>query len=204
MAGPTEIMGKGEGKAPLPQRGGGQDPFRRSATAGAESSAPEGPEPPSMRQTTPSASSPKWRSSQVAVVLAVIVAIIQIPDEAGEHPAADHRSSPAPSVAGPCPHHGGAFVRPELVDRGPALVSPSPSRHRDLPGALRLVRRAGTTGHPLVHPNPACSRTATTSNGSVSCQARKPSIPTQRPCAASAIRTRPTPRPSRRRRPSRA
>ena len=53
-------------------------------------------------------------------------------------------------------------------------------------------------------PDPACSRTAIISNGSASCQARKPSIPTRRPCVASAIRTRPTPRPSRRRRPSRA
>ena len=56
---------------------------------------------------------------------------------------------PLPNLAA---DQGGALARPELVHGGQALVSPCQPGHRDFPGALCLVRRAGTAGHSSVYP----------------------------------------------------
>ena len=82
----------------------------------------------------------------IAIIGAAFVAIAEFPDEVGQDRAAA-RAIAAAAAARPRPDESCVLARPELVDRRPALVPPCEPGHRDLPGALCLVCRAGTAGH---------------------------------------------------------
>ena len=60
----------------------------------------------------------------------------------------------APSAAGYAGDQVSALARSELVDRGPALVSPCEPGHQDLSCSLRLVCGAGAAANSPVYPKP--------------------------------------------------
>ena len=88
----------------------------------------------------------------VALIGLVIVAIAEFPDQLRTILPQQLAQVLPPALAGAHADDRRLLARPELVDRGPALVPPRQSGHRDLSGALRLVCRAGTAGHSFVHP----------------------------------------------------
>ena len=88
----------------------------------------------------------------VALLGAAIVAIAEFPDQVRQARAASSRNCCRRRLPDRAPVKAAPLARPELVDRGPALVPPCKPGHRDLPGALRLVHRAGTAGPSSVHP----------------------------------------------------
>ena len=196
-----KIMGKGEGKARYLSVAEVRTLFVESAAAGADCCAPEGAaavhagnNPSQARQSSARGDRLCSRGDRRDY---------RIPRRGREHPAAVHRSIAAPSLADPRPHQRGALARPELVDGGKALVPPCKSGHRDVSGALRLVCRAGTTGHPLVHP------TRPVQGQQLPRTVRFPAKPENHPYRRSDLAPlrlfeSPTPRPSWRRRPSRA
>ena len=94
--------------------------------------------------------------AKAAIVLlalfgAAIVAIAEFPDQVGKI-SRRARGPAAAALAGPRSDQSRALARPGLVDGGQALVSSCKPGHRDVSGALCLVRRAGTVGHSFVHP----------------------------------------------------
>ena len=87
--------------------------------------------------------------------LAAIVAVAEFPNQVGKLRAAAALLLPPPLPERPG-DKAARLARPELVDRGPALVPSCQPGHRDLPGALWLVRGAGAAGPSSFHSSRAC------------------------------------------------
>ena len=150
MACLARYHGQGRGRAALPQRGRGQDAVRGTAAARPHQRAAGVPDATlagrhRVRQACQGRSGRRRASGPGAGRDRRISRAGQ-----GGH-AVDRRKIAAAGPAGAAPGESGTLARPELVDGGPALVPPCEPGHRDLPGALLLVRRAGTGGDSSRH-----------------------------------------------------
>ena len=144
-----KIMGKGEGEQPLSQRGRGPDAVRRAAISRtdhrAAESQPAAPQPVRLRKLAKAGGLARRAARSSA-----IVAIAEFPDQFVTicPPLAQVLPPPLPNLAA---DQSGLLARAELVAGGPALVPPRQPGHRDFPGALCLVHRAGAAGPSPLH-----------------------------------------------------
>ena len=189
MAGAAGHHGQGRGRGALPQRARGQDAVRRAAAARPDQRAAAGATGTCASRAGSLRKLAKAVAARSLVLLGVaIVAIAEFPDQVGttQPPLAQVAAA---GLARARSGESRPLARPELVDRGPALVPSCKPGHRDIPGALRLVHRAGTAGHSSVHPaRHACRRAYLERFGFIP-SPKSVRTDADDACAASAIRT---------------
>jgi hypothetical protein len=152
MAGSARYHGQGRRRPTLSQRGRSQHAVQRAEAARADRGAAD------LRPRTRDGARARGRQGRAVDRRARRCGPRgdrgdrRISRSVAENPAAEARAIIAAYAGGTATDQRGALARPELVDRGPALVPSCKSGHHDLPRALRLVCRAGTAGNSPDHP----------------------------------------------------
>ncbi len=147
VAGAVGHHGQGRRRGALSQRGRGPHPLHRAAAAGTDQCPAGGP---SGAQERHRRQDRQGRGCRDRAARRLHRRVRRTPRADPADPVA--RPARAAGPAGAPEVESGLLARPELVDRGPVLVSPCNPGHGDLSGPLFVVHGAGAAGPSAVGP----------------------------------------------------